>query len=988
MQTVYTFGCAEVLTYIFNGIAAILGLGGRLGVFGAIAFTLGSLVAMLRATIRQNALEIPKWFGAFLLLTTLFYIPRASVFIVDPIQKTFNKVDNIPWILAKVASLTSTLGFRMTEELEQVFSLPDDLRYHQNGLLFAGRLVDASNHISISNHRIKQNFESFTQQCILYEVALGIKYTLNDLKTTNHMWELIKTHASPARSFVYEDEGQSLIITCLEGAARLEKDWKIITDAAMGKLSRIFYPHRLEKEAKVLLLQHLPMAYDYITKFSTDAQTIIQQKIMSQVVKNSITHYAADTESSHVHTFVAERTYEQQRSTYHAFGELASRTIPLMKIVFEALIYGLFPIVMTLSLLTITGFQTLLTYGGLIIWVQSWSMLYAVLHFILSIYTQKQCVGMTDIGLSWQASTMLSDINQDIGSLAGYLSMSIPFIAYAIIRGGAGSFVHLASHLGNVVQQLSSQAAGEITSGNLSYGNVSLGNTSYANTSNYKYNTDLIAQGESITLRTPQGVVESQFADGLSSWNSQGSISQGPVQISAGNQIAESLKEQAGFSMQEAKTHAKAYEEAKQSLYQQVIHEGLQSQWGQSSNESFAHEKVGSAERAFHEAFSIANHEAEQLGLRNQTHQEMGLQASLGNKAVALQLRGLLGTHEHTSAEKALTLAEQLSQNQDFRESMQMGIRALESKQFNESNSRMQHLSDQVSGSLQTMQTERVSEQEALTDAKNYQSTADWLKQESLHTHTHLTQDFRDWLLQNVGRESAETLWSGENVDKLAPLVKAYAKEKSDMYVSGYLEQKSINPVTLQSDYEQSSVATLQSNAYEALKEKVDDQELTYAFKDEAKEELTQVQGLTGKEEQSLKAHYEESSKRQHLSRLMHQRSDWQATPHGHILGGGIGQKSELSVEALRDYQSLWGGIKDVDRETIKNDFIAWGAKHMTKDDLELFAKGPDEQNMYYQQFKETIQTHMQIYHKDNPKGKARDAYQFAVQSSLHDKTY
>jgi len=87
-----------------------------------------------------------------------------------------------------------------------------------------------------------------------------------------------------------------------------------------------------------------------------------------------------------------------------------------------------------------------------------------------------------EAGVTIASSVGIANLNTDIASMAGYLAMSIPFLCIAIVKG-VGSFVHMASHLGNVGQGAASMAASEITSGNLSFGNVSEGNVQISNSS-------------------------------------------------------------------------------------------------------------------------------------------------------------------------------------------------------------------------------------------------------------------------------------------------------------------------------------------------------------------------------------------------------------------------------------------------------------------------------------------------------------------------
>jgi hypothetical protein len=184
------------------------------------------------------------------------------------------------------------------------------------------------------------------------------------------------------------------------------------------------------------------------------------------------------TAAGHTPNFAARRAYLQQRSTYETLGAMAGETLPTMKAVLESVAYGAFLFVIPLALLPF-GYRFLLAWAQILLWLQMWAPLYAILNYIMTIAARSKTMSVlsmsNDAGVTLATSVGVSNVNADMAAMAGYLAMSIPFLSIAIVKG-VGSFVHMASHLGNVSQGAASMAAGEATSGNLSYGNISEGN--------------------------------------------------------------------------------------------------------------------------------------------------------------------------------------------------------------------------------------------------------------------------------------------------------------------------------------------------------------------------------------------------------------------------------------------------------------------------------------------------------------------------------
>jgi conjugal transfer mating pair stabilization protein TraG len=78
-----------------------------------------------------------------------------------------------------------------------------------------------------------------------------------------------------------------------------------------------------------------------------------------------------------------------------------------------------------------------------------------------------------DAGLTAANFSGVEAINQDAGALAGYMIMSVPFIAAGMARGAMAISSHSASFL-SPSQRAAEEAAQEKTTGNYAYGNTSL----------------------------------------------------------------------------------------------------------------------------------------------------------------------------------------------------------------------------------------------------------------------------------------------------------------------------------------------------------------------------------------------------------------------------------------------------------------------------------------------------------------------------------
>jgi len=81
----------------------------------------------------------------------------------------------------------------------------------------------------------------------------------------------------------------------------------------------------------------------------------------------------------------------------------------------------------------------------------------------------------------------LANLQNDISSYANYLVISIPFLSYGIMKGGA-ALAHVGGSLMQPIQSVASMAANEKETGNYNFGNVSTGNLSHKNESQFQKN--------------------------------------------------------------------------------------------------------------------------------------------------------------------------------------------------------------------------------------------------------------------------------------------------------------------------------------------------------------------------------------------------------------------------------------------------------------------------------------------------------------------
>ncbi len=490
--TIYTLGGGEIFSLIFNGIASLIsGAEGHKGIlfnpFVRIGAMTGLLVAIVQTLWRDQMEIIRSFFIPFIVMLFVVLTPTTKVHIIDNLvgRKEY-VVAHVPFGLGFVAGLFSQIGQEITEKIEQVFSLPDDLKYHKTGAVFASNLLKNAKIFHIVDENVAGNMRGFVTQCVAYDAMLGRKYTFQDLKNTDDIWTLVTSNPSPVRAFLWQEVGKkSEIVTCKVGVGKLNtllgKEIEKSADFfgkklfGAGKTTPINY--------KAEIFKYLPLSFGYLTDSAKNAEELIKQQIMIHSVLEGIENKSVSL--GNASNPAIAKAYLQQRNTNKALGELASNTLPVMKILFEAIIYVAFLVVFPLVLMP-WGWKVFKTWLGLVVWIQCWAPLYAVLNMIMTVYGRAHSLSLSALenghGMTIANSVGLMDFHSDLSAMSGWAAMSIPFLAAGLVKGGVAAFTNLATHLGGVSQSVASKAGDELTSGNYSLGNVSLSTVQANNT--------------------------------------------------------------------------------------------------------------------------------------------------------------------------------------------------------------------------------------------------------------------------------------------------------------------------------------------------------------------------------------------------------------------------------------------------------------------------------------------------------------------------
>lgn len=197
MLEVYTIYGGDMWRQAFNAVVTILGTSswGSLLRIAGIFSVLGVLYTFIKA---RNPMAFVHWIAIFFLITSILLVPKRSVQIIDITdQAAVNVVDNVPVGLAAIASLTTSIGYNMASMYDFVMARPDSITYTKSGMLFGSQIVAETSDFRTQNPELAQMLPDYVENCVIGDILLNHKYTVNELLNTTDPLALITNNPSP-----------------------------------------------------------------------------------------------------------------------------------------------------------------------------------------------------------------------------------------------------------------------------------------------------------------------------------------------------------------------------------------------------------------------------------------------------------------------------------------------------------------------------------------------------------------------------------------------------------------------------------------------------------------------------------------------------------------------------------------------------------------------------------------------------------------------
>ena len=569
-------GNGDVIANVFNAIATLSGSTMMAGAAQA-ASLFGFIVVLSMWAFKLDMRESLSWLIGVFIIWMVLMTPKVTVLVSEQSGYGFSAkqqaVGNVPFGLAATSSIISQFGLNLTRKMEQVYSVPTDLQYTRSGLMFGNKLYEGIYDSKYSDDVLISDWALFTHNCSFFDVNMYKLYTINELKYTNNILALIGRTNNALFTNVTDVVSTntttglntyattSTTYSCKAAYALLkDRTLKMNNHTATKLANKIFnYNGMTNVPSKLASLQAVgnsSMQF-LLNDARFDTMKAIEQTAMMDMLRRAdmINYQRTNNGAAAQQAFSLAMAKSQYISSQKTGAMMASWNLPLVRSTAEAILLGIFPLVILGALLGgAMAFKSLMFYLGGLLWIQLWAPVASILNLVMAIHTRKimsaeaamSATGNITAGTQYE----IMQAAVDAQSAAGAAFWLIPVVAGAVAFGGRSI---MTSMMGMVTGGKSqSEAAGsQAGAGNYNYGNMSVNSAS-----GNKFQTDPVYNSPNmVTTNSTAGAKFTDSSTGNSRYQSRDD-KMPRMSVSSGASMAESFTQQAERSMQSANSMA------------------------------------------------------------------------------------------------------------------------------------------------------------------------------------------------------------------------------------------------------------------------------------------------------------------------------------------------------------------------------------------------------------------------------------------------
>ena len=459
--TIYTIGDAGFLFNVLDAVRAIFAGGnGATAYIFKISLLLGILFAMARA-LMSGADKVP--FAEFLVMIIIYlalFVNTEDVIIEDLGTQLSGDyvVQDVPMGVVVIGSTVSLFGKEMTELFQQAFGEPNPELMSYDALERIQQLRRKSMVIIGADpvQQMQWSVRNFVEKCTALRVLQGDTTWakilsddgLGDANAYNFL-EAIKFDTVGASVDVYNQAGNVVLVSCTEAHDMIVASESDIHAALEKVVNEIAHDDPNNTGTGVNTFDAEAYIGDALSKIGvTVADTQNYSTSMALLAPAMEGVQAHNTQfGDPVAAEMLQSAIDNRNTQWAAQASLFEETVKPLMTFFEGLILALTPLVVAALGLGMIGFKMFGTFFAVMMWIQLWAPLTAIVnHYLWNVVNTTMVQLNTNIVApagSPVAQLAMDQEMQNWLATGGMLLSSVPALAAFITFGGSVAFTQL-----------------------------------------------------------------------------------------------------------------------------------------------------------------------------------------------------------------------------------------------------------------------------------------------------------------------------------------------------------------------------------------------------------------------------------------------------------------------------------------------------------------------------------------------------------------
>lgn len=561
---IWVVSSGGMITMGLNAVATVMENGGWRSTIW-VAEMIGIAFCVMTYLRTHNLTAMFGWGLTFTLVTALLLTPKVTVVVNDlTAPDTIGRVDNVPVGLSMPLYLATGVGYTLTTTYEDIFHFPDERSYTKTGMLFASKLMQDSFTVDSRNPVLTYNIGEYAKNCVVPDIMLNNKYSMQDVMESEDVQAQIFRNPSPLRAVYWRDATGTTFMVCRDAAPRL----KTLLTAESNTTGTTFMAHAVRmlpgnNAPQTVYAEQLAGSYDYFLGSSKSAQSIMMQNIAVAGLRRGLNSYVKGmNDTASMVDIASEQSLMKLRLSHAVSYTIATEVLPQLHTVLLLFCICIFPVMVLALYVREIAWSVIKSYLNFMGSLMLWPVMFAIFNFAVNYSTQNS---FHATGPTLSNMNRLMETSTTTAGIAGWLMLSIPFLAFRLFTGLGQGFASLSSSLGSALSSASASDSAAVASGNLSVGNVQLDNINGHKTDlNRTYREDMT------TMQLGNGATRTMTQDGQTVYDSSGATSRLPVDLHLDRNLASAAQRSVRDSMAQTEMAAQGYNHSVQETGSQL----------------------------------------------------------------------------------------------------------------------------------------------------------------------------------------------------------------------------------------------------------------------------------------------------------------------------------------------------------------------------------------------------------------------------------